>query len=198
MTLLSGIRKWGLIAGSMGLALGVLALSIWKNVEDQALRQVLPKDADVQVNDLEALNQFSQELQNESLVLPDKPWYMLVATYERSLLWLTREPEARFLLLMRLADKRMKASQILFSMGKGELALRTAVKGVYYWEAGQRYLLSHDGRRQDHESLWFRLEERGKVYREMLLIMKEAMSEPAQEGLNMLVGTIELSQEKIQ
>jgi hypothetical protein len=137
-------KRTGLLLMVVGLAGVLLAFSIWKNVEDQALRLVLPKGVIVNILQDKALAQFAVELPTETGVLPHELGYAGTAGYERMRLWLIQDEEREFDMLLELADKRMKAVQVLFGMGKGEMALKTAVKGVYYWEAAYRLLTHHD------------------------------------------------------
>jgi hypothetical protein len=78
------------------------------------------------------------------------------------------------------------------------VALKTAVKGVYYWESARELLKNHDDQTSQHEWLWQMIADKAQIYREMLLTMKQGLTEPASGGIDRLLDAIKIGQEQIE
>jgi hypothetical protein len=178
-----------LVAMALFVALFVLGLSIWKQVDDTAMRKVLPRGIVVEVFEPGNLQEFDLAFEVEEEILPTKLSYLPSAARDRLVLWFTQDSEKRVEALMKLAEKRMKAAQLLYMDGDGVVALRTAVKGVHYWDEAVHIVLNErEGLTQE---TWHSYTlERGLVYEAMLLRMKDGVSEVARPGIDELLETL--------
>lgn len=192
------MRVTGVMVGGGALLLSslVLALSLWQQINVEVDDQVLAREAQVVVTDRQPWVKYDNIAVSGDM-LPGEPGYWLRALVDRVNLALIKDPDNRCEALLTLANYRMGMVDELILKDEARLALQTAVKGVYYWEAARNYLTTHDDQRQQHGWLWQQMKIDGDRYLQQLQLMKMTLSEPAHLGIEKLMETVRLGQERV-
>ena len=110
-------------------------------------------------------------------ILPDHFLYPLKMVRDRLWLGLTSDPQDKAELLLKMADKRVWASQMLLDKGKEDKALTTATKAEKYLERAVSQAKVAQEKGKDVGYLWDRLVLASQKHEEVLGKMKESLSD---------------------
>lgn len=130
-------------------------------------------------------------------ILPDHILYPLKMIRDRVWLWLTTDPLRKGQTLLLFADKRLGAGKALVEGGKVDLGITTLTKGEKYLEQAIVQAVLAKSRGRDVGSLLKTLGQATLKHEEILLGIRERVSESQKSIIDNLLGYPRRGQEQL-
>jgi hypothetical protein len=182
-------------AGLMLLALGIMFMSIWRQIDKQVERSLTGSGSATQILNASGSSQLNlaELASHESLpklkYLPHHPVYLARMVYQRVRLWLTFEDLEKVRLLLDYADQRVGVSAQLLSQGKGREAIEAAAKGYMYDLQVADILRQHQS--DEAKALWVHLAGAVAIHERTVIDLEAAVVDNFKPKVNVLVMGLE-------
>jgi hypothetical protein len=173
------LKKTVLIGTALVFALGILMTSVYRASAETMMETMEVESVAETVAD-EATTEMAMEVDYALAwpgILPDHFLYPVKMMRDRIWLFLTTDVLKKAETLLKFADKRIFAAQMLLDKGKEDLAVTTATKAEKYLERAIDQAKLAEEKGQEVVGLWEKLSLASRKHEAVLLAMREKASD---------------------